>query len=264
MLHTSRWFTRVVSSVAVVLLCMEGVGCLAFPSKMRMRRYGRVGAQLQNTDVDTAFVEAGVTTRSEVAAKLAAIDVDSANRFFWGRWVESSWGVVGGSLPLSASAAPTTGSLRHWRYRNIIIKFNDQGVAVEQHRIDNEEILWRQLTAYMRESRTTWVPETLQISSIGQNDTYATLSADGLELKATNKKNSLTVAFPSPVTIRLRSRFRPQALSTPELTCFEMSIAGAGGGSKRSFESCASARQFLGILEYLDHLPPPARWQAKP
>lgn len=264
MQHVGRWFARVISAITVLLLCIAGVGCLAFPSKMTMRRYGSGGASLQNADVDLGFLKVGVTSRDEISKKLGAIDVDSRTRFFWGRWVESSWGVVGGSLPVSTLDSPAVGSTRHWRYRNLLVQFDDQGIATEQRRIDNEEVLWRQLVAYLRASRTPWAFESLQIFSIGKRDGRLTLSSDRLQLEAANKKDSLTVTFPSPVTIRLRSQFRPQALSRPELTCFEMHIDDGPGRSQRSFRSCASARQFLGVLAFLDHLPAPARWQEKP
>jgi hypothetical protein len=252
------------AAVAVLLLCVAAVGCLAFPSKMTMRRYGSGGTSLQNKDVDLGFIQVGVTTRDEISKKLGAIDVNAPTRFFWGRWVESSWGVVGGSLPLSSSAAPVVGGTRHWRYRNVLVQFNERGIATEQRAIDNDEVLWRQLIGYMRESHTPWPSETIRVPSTERTDSYAILSSDGIQLKAPNKKNSLTVTLPSPVTVHLRPRFRPQTLSTPELTCFEMNIADAGVGQKRSFKSCASARQFLAILAYLDHLPTPAKWHEKP
>jgi len=125
-------------------------------------------------------------------------------------------------------------------------------------------ILWHQLVAYMRDSHLPRASETVTIVSSKKSDSSLILSSSGFQLRAANKKDSLTIIFPSPVTIRVRSRFRPQALSTPELTCFEMQITDARGGSKRSFESCASAREFLGVLAYLDHLPPSARWIGKP
>lgn len=242
------------------------MGCLAFPSKMTMRRHGNGGVPLRDADVDLAFIKVGVTNRAEISTRLRDIDVNSPmTQVFWGRWVESSWGVVGGSLPpLSPSDMPTAGGGRHWRYRNVLVKFNDQAIAVEQRRIDNEEVLWQQLVAYMRNSDMPGKSETLQIPAFEKKYTYATLSPDGLELKAPKKKDSLTITFPSPVAIRLRSRFRPQALSTPELTCFELQIADVSSVQERAFHSCAEAREFMGILAYLDHLPLPARWQGKP
>ncbi|HET7207934.1 MAG TPA: hypothetical protein VFI95_15265 [Terriglobales bacterium] len=231
-----------------------------------MRRRGNGGAPLQDADVDLAFIKVGVTNRGEISTRLRDIDVDSPmTQVFWGRWVESSWGVVGGSLPpLSPSDMPAAGGARHWRYRNVLVKFNDQAIAVEQRRIDNEEILWQQLVAYMRNSDMPWKFETLQIPAFEKKHTYVTLSPGGLELKAPKEKDSVTITFPSPVMIRLRPRFRPQALSAPELTCFELEIADVGSGQGRAFHSCVDARKFMGILAYLDHLPPPARWQGKP
>ena len=264
MQRSSMQFARVISTVAVVLFCIGVAGCLAFPTKMTMSRHGSGGLKLQNSDVDTTFIKAGVTTRSEIATRLGAIDVNSPAAFFWGRWVESSWGVVGGSLPLSSSESPVAGSMRHWRYRNILIQFNDQGIAAEQHSIDKEDAVWHQLLEYVRTSRVPWPSETLQIPSTEKKNMYAILTADGIQLKSASEKDSVTFALSSPVTIRLRSRFWPQALSTPELTCFELYIERPGGVRKRNFESCVSARQFLGILAYLDHLQPPAKWEGKP
>lgn len=266
MQHASTWFARSISSITVFLLCLGLVGCLAFPSKMTMRRRGNGGAPLQDGDVDLAFIKVGVTSRGEISTRLRDIDVNSpVPEVFWGRWVESSWGVVGGSLPpLSPSDMPAAGGARHWRYRNVLVKFNDQAIAVEQRTIDNEEILWQQLVAYMRSSDVPWKSETLRIPSIEKKYTYATLTPAGLELQAPKKKDSLTITFPSPVTIRLRSRFRPQALGAPELTCFELQIADAASGQERAFHSCVDARKFMGILAYLDRLPLPSRWQEKP
>lgn len=266
MQHTSTWLARAVSTITVFLLCVGLVGCFVFPSKMTMRRHGNGGTPLQDADVDLAFIKVGVTNRSEISTRLRDIDVNPPmTQVFWGRWVESSWGVVGGSLPpLTPSDMPTAGGARHWRYRNVLIKFNDQGIAVEQRRIDNEEILWQQLLAYVRNSDMPWKSETLQIPPFEGKYTDATFSPGGLELKAAKKKDSLTITFPSPVTIRLRSRFRPEALSAPEFTCFELRIADVRRGQERAFDSCTDARKFMGILEYLDRLPPPARWQGKP
>ena len=95
-------------------MCAAAVGRLAFPTRMTTRRYGSGGVSLRNENVDIAFIKVGVTTRSEIADRLKAIDVNTPEPIFWGRWEESKWGVVAGSLPpLSTNSNPDAGSARH-------------------------------------------------------------------------------------------------------------------------------------------------------
>ena len=253
---------HVAVSIASFALCMAVVGCIAFPTRMITRRYGSGGGGLHNSDVDLTFIKIGFTPRSEIATRLRAIDVNSPGQIFWGRWIESSWGVVGGSLPpLSTTADPVAGSARHWHYRNVLIKFDPQGIAAEMQRIDNDEALWRQLLVYMRSSSSTPMSDTVEISSNKKKYTRMILAANSVELKEADQKDDVVIGLPGPVVVRLRPRFGlTEALSSPELTCFRAEITDTHTRRRRTFDSCAPARTFLEMLAHLDRLPSPARW----
>lgn len=255
-------FARAAFSVVALALCMAVAGCIAFPTRMTTRRYGSGGAGLHDTDVDLSFIKIGVTLRSEIAARLSGIDVNSPDQIFWGRWIESSWGVVGGSLPpLTTTADPAAGSARHWHYRNVLVKFDDQGIATEMRRIDNDEALWRQLLVYTQSSSSAPVSDTVEISSNEKKYARMILAANSIELKAVNQKDDVVIGLPSPVVIRLRPRFGlTEALHTPELTCFRADITDTHTRRRRTFDSCAPARTFIAMMAHLDRLPSPAKW----
>lgn len=255
-------FVRAGLSVVALALCMAVVGCIAFPTRMTTRRYGSGGAGLRNADVDLTFIKIGVTPRSEIAARLRAIDVNSPDQIFWGRWIESSWGVVGGSLPpLTETTEPAAGSARHWHYRNVLVKFDDQGIATEMRRIDNDEALWRELLVYTRSSSSAPVGDTVEISSNEKKYARMILAANSIELKAANRKDDVVIGLAGPVVIRLQPRFGlTEALHTPELTCFRAEITDTHARLRRTFDSCAPARPFIAMMGYLDRLPPPAKW----
>lgn len=261
-MRESDRFARAFLGFMTLALCMALVNCLAFPTRMPTRRYGSGGVALRGPDVDPTFIKLGTTSRSEVAAKLEAIDVNSPSQIFWGRWIESSWGVVAGSLPpLSTTSDPAAGSARHWHYRNLLVKFDDQGIASEMQRIDNDEALWRQLLLYTRRSSAAAVSDTLEISSSEKKYTRMILAANSMELKSARPKDDLVFGLPGPVVIRLRpwSGLR-EAARMPELTCFQAEIADTRAHRRGSFNSCVTAQHFIGMLTYFDRMAPPAKW----
>lgn len=92
-----RWsfVGKIYMAATILVIALMEMGCLAIPTKLPNRFRGTAGVRLEKRDVDFTFITVGATRREEVAAKLAAIDAGSPSQFFWGRWAESSWGMVG-------------------------------------------------------------------------------------------------------------------------------------------------------------------------
>ncbi|HEY6972139.1 MAG TPA: hypothetical protein VJA94_23205 [Candidatus Angelobacter sp.] len=258
-----RCFIRKICIIAAVfLLSLLETGCLIFPTKMPTRIRGTTEAQIKKSDLDFTFIKLGATRRDEVAARLAAIDTGSPPQFFWGRWAESSWGVVGGVVTGLDPGDAMGGTGRHWHCHNILIKFDNQGIAEEKLAIEDGDTLWHELVAYSRHLPMAPASETIRIPSTDARYNEIVLAAESIKFLGAKPKDDVTVNFSSPALIHLRPHFRKD-LAQPELTCFTLEVDHPSAAVKRKANFCASGQQLAQIITYLDHLPAPARWEEK-
>jgi hypothetical protein len=123
-----RW----VFFLSLPLSAMLLIGCAIFP--MKTRTVGSTGAE---KPLDLDFIQANKTTRDEVARKLAWMDTGlKHSRLFWGRWYQSSSGVlfVPGPLAMSDFTA------RRWHDRNLLVEFNGHGTVERSGKYSNAQL----------------------------------------------------------------------------------------------------------------------------
>jgi hypothetical protein len=95
------------------------------------------GKELKKT-VDLSFLQVGKTTREEVESGLPWIVTDvSDDRFILARWTQSKWGVIWG---VGGTAAAAGGWNRYWKLHNMVIDFDESGIAQQITQISNEEL----------------------------------------------------------------------------------------------------------------------------
>lgn len=108
------------------------IGCAIFP--MKTRTVGSTGAE-KPLDID--FIQPNKTTRDEVATKLAWMDTGlKHSRLFWGRWYQSSSGVVFVPGPLVMADV----TARRWHDRNLLVEFNDNAIVERSGKYSNAQL----------------------------------------------------------------------------------------------------------------------------
>lgn len=258
-----RWhFVCEISLAAVIiLLVLIDTSCLAIPSKLPTRLRGAAGVRLEKSAVDFSFVKVGSTRRDEVEAKLAEIDAGSPSQFFWGRWAESSWGLVGAGAT-GSDLDPVAGfAERHWHFHNLLLSFDEQGIVQEKTTVDDGEAMWKQLLVYSRRSPVT-TSEPIRIPSADRKYKEIVLSASSIELRGNKPKATVIFDFPSPAVIHIRPQFSKE-VRRPEFNCYAFQIENASSGMKRSARFCGSGQTLAQVVAYLDRVPSPARWDGK-
>jgi hypothetical protein len=110
----------------IALLCAAGAACVAVPLRVPTKTKN-VSGQETRGKTDVSFIQAGTTRQEEVREKLSWIDTGVKDeRFFVGRWADSSWGVAwaaGGGYSGGA------GWNRAWKTHNLVLDFDEQGVV---------------------------------------------------------------------------------------------------------------------------------------
>ena len=129
----------------LLVACAGLAGCVGV-IPMRQRSVGPEG---KIPNVDLTFLEAGKTTRAEVAEKLGGINVGvESQHFFVGRWRSSkmgAWLVVGGYGGGAAAAG------RIWRNANLLVSF-DSADRVEAYEVFPDKLLQSRLERVSRET----------------------------------------------------------------------------------------------------------------
>lgn len=261
---TLRWpfLWKIPLAAAIFHLLLMGTGCIALPSKLPNRLHGTSGARIEKSEVDFSFIKVGETRRDEVAARLEAIDAGSPGQFFWGRWAESSWGMVGAGAT-GSDLDPVAGfAERHWHFHNLLVRFDEQGIVDEKITVDDGETLWNQLLAYSRSSRPAADSEPLRIPTLERKYPEIVLSADAIEFRGAKPKSSLMFHFPSPTVIHLRPQFQRE-VRRPEWNCYTLQVENASAGMRHKARFCGYGQGLAKLVAYLDRLPGPAHWDGK-
>ena len=106
------------------LLALEG--CIILPVRVRSKTRTATAGDVRKK-VETEFLKPGTTTRQEVMERLGWIDTGvREERYFFGRWLQSKWGVFVGVGGYGAGAADWE---RIWKPHNLMIDFDDKGVV---------------------------------------------------------------------------------------------------------------------------------------
>lgn len=258
------WFfvCKIQLAAAIILLLLMETGCLAVPSKLPNRLRGTAGVRIEKSDVDFSFIKVGATRRDEVTGKLAAVDVGSPPQFFWGRWAESTWGMVGAGAT-GGELDPVAGfAERHWRFHNLLLRFDEQGIVQEKLTLDDGQTLWNQLLAFSRNAPAAANSGPLRIPSVDRKYPEIVLSAESIEFRAAKPKPSLVFRFPSPAVIHLRPLFE-RDVRRPEWNCYSLQVENASAGTKHKARFCAPGQALAQVVAYLDRLPGPAQWEGE-
>jgi len=123
-----------------VVLC---AGCLVVP--MRVRTSTKGASTESREPVNLEFIQKGVTSREEIAQKLAWMDTGvKENGLFIGRWSDSRWGVAW----IAVSYYSTTGGWnRKWNNHDLLIEFDSAGV-VREYRVFSDKQLAAELSEW--------------------------------------------------------------------------------------------------------------------
>lgn len=115
-------FARLALTAFVCAFCCGCVVPIHTAKKTRVAT-----GQLTTNTTDLSFIKAGTTSRADVIERLGWMDTGiKDDRFFIGRWAESSWGVLWfGAVPYGAAGDWT----RKWNAHNVLIDFDENGVV---------------------------------------------------------------------------------------------------------------------------------------
>lgn len=179
-------------SIVLLLLCLLMPGC-AGVTRVPERARTPQGSEKK---IDLSFMQAGKTTRAEVAEKLKQVDTGlQSDHFFLARWNESKWG--GWAYTLDRG-----GAARFWHDVNLLVEFDDKG-AVKRSETFPDKLLIEKLTPVAAEDRKSLAENTEmdiqwnKTGHVGANGLLHTaakliLSADAVEFVEIGEAKKLT------------------------------------------------------------------------
>jgi len=127
---------RLTAVVWTALLCAFCSGCIV-PVRVPTKSISVSGATGKR--IDLGFIKPGVTTREEIAQKLDWIDTGVKDEnIYVGRWAESSWGVA---WAVAGGYSGSAGWNRAWTIHNLLIDFDEKGVALQTSDLHDKELL---------------------------------------------------------------------------------------------------------------------------
>lgn len=246
--------------VWVLLLCAALLwltGCFGAATPMVKRERGPSGQQLPKNAIDPAFIKVGETTRDQVRSKLEMIDtgVDDP-QFFWGRWASSKWGYVVAAGGYGAGAGDAG---RVWSIHNLLVTFDEQGVARSSLLADDDQSFWRDLEQQIR----NMPPVTFESLTIGfeQYGHYeVSFARDGIEVQRPYGKVR-KARFATEKIVRLSRTIPQDKRNNPSSSCHVMHLREKSEvGQKITF--CANALDLVKVFRYLQQYgPPEMKWE---
>ena len=131
-----RQYLRLPPLLLLSLVSICCCGCIVVPIRVPTKTVGTTGDT--GKKVDLSFLVTGTTPRNEVAQRLAWVDSGiKDDRFFVARWTQSTWGIawaVGGYYAAEA------GWNRSWTIRNLVVQFDQQGLAEKFSFVDDDKL----------------------------------------------------------------------------------------------------------------------------
>jgi hypothetical protein len=236
----------------IALLALTG--CVGGAIPMVKRDRGPSGQQMAKHAFDPLAVKVGATTRNEALEKLSAINtgVDSPN-FFWGRWATSKWGYMFAVGGYGAAA-------RFWGIHNLLVTFDEHGVAQTTQLMDDGLPLWREIIKQSRSMQPIEMsaPISLKFNNDGNYTvTFSTNSIDVVRPYGKVKAGSFT-----PDKIQRLSHTRPNdERNHPGSSCHVLHLSEQTPiGQKITF--CADAPDLVATFRYLQrYAPADMKWE---
>jgi hypothetical protein len=224
-------------------------GC-AGATRLPTRAHGLTGANLEAKQLDLHFLDEGGARREDVLQRLGPIDTGySSPRLFWGRWSNSKWGYW---WFVAAQGGGAGDAKRIWHVHNVLVTFDENGIAQKKAVIDDEAALWRELHAKLAESPPLDLTQPVAMSAsrcCGVTD--MTLTRDSIHI---TKKN--TTAEISPLKIvRISHNRVPDRGSSTNVTCHTLHLAEKSAIGKR-IHFCADAPSVVAMFQYLQQTAP--------
>ena len=233
-------------------------GCIGGATPMVRRNRGPSGQQLAKNAFDPLSVEVGRTTRDEVWDKLSVINtgVDDPH-FFWGRWATSKWGYVFGVGGYGAAAGDAG---RVWGIRNLLVTFDERGVAQTTQLMDDGLPLWREIIKQSRSIQPIEMSAPISLKFNNSGDYIVTFSASSVEVVRPYGKVKTGTFTPDKIQ-RLSHTFPNDKRNNPSSSCHVMHLSEKTPvGQKITF--CADATDLFATFRYLQrYAPTDMKWE---
>jgi len=170
-----------------VVLC---AGCLVVP--MRVRTSTKGASTESREPVNLEFIQKGVTSREEIAQKLAWMDTGlKDDRLFIGRWSDSRWGVAWIAVSYYSTAG---GWNRKWNNHDLLIEFDSDGV-VREYRVFSDKQLAAELSEWSKRNDGQSLDLSKPIEVLADQDQIL-LGSDSFERRELHGKGKHNFSIP--------------------------------------------------------------------
>jgi hypothetical protein len=213
------------------------------------RERGSSGQQFDRKTFDPSAVQPGSTTREEVLARFSMINTGYKDpHLFWGRWAKSQWGywwMVIAPSPNGGGGAGAGDVKRIWHVHNMLITFDENGVATGKQLLDDEPQLYRELN---RHAATLTPIDAGEIISLDGEPRIA-LTREWVEAVRTGRKISTIRVIPDKI-IRIAHTGANDKSNNPGRSCHILYLSEKTAfGNKLRF--CSEGPALVATLRYL-------------
>ena len=254
---------RSVSTGMLLAVVVAFTACFG-ATRMTTRQHGSSGQQIDSKTFDPSFVQSGTTTRDEVLAKLSSVNTGYNDpHFFWGRWATSKWGywwVVVAPSPNGGGGAGGGDAKRIWHVHNILITFDDHGIAQDTKLFDDDPPLWRELHKQVATlpSLDPAKPLTFAVGKYGEQQITLNPEWIGVE-RSRGKIRSMRVS-PGKVS-RITHTGVKDKRNNPGTSCHILYFAEKTAFGKK-INICTDGGNLLATFQYLrQYAPADMKWE---
>jgi hypothetical protein len=244
-----RFSLTLLPLIALVAL----TGCIAGVSPMVKRNRGPSGQQLAKNSFDPLSVKIGATTRNEALDKLSVINTGlDTPHFFWGRWETSKWGYVF----VAENCGDLCGEGRIWGIHNLLVTFDEHGVAQKTQLMGDGLPLWREIIKQSKSMEPIEMSTPIPLKFDYYGDYIVTFSANSVKVERPyNKVATWTFA---PDKIR---RLSHNSRNSAGRSCHVLHLREQTPiGQKITF--CADAPSLFATFRYLQcYAPADMKWE---
>jgi hypothetical protein len=242
---------------AALLVLTSCFGATRLPT----RQHGSSGQKFDAKTFDPTVVQPGTTTRDEVLANFSMINTGYQDpHFFWGRWATSKWGywwmVIAASPSGGGGASGAGDAKRIWHVHNMLLTFDDAGVAQTKLLLDDDPSLWRELNKYAGSLPAMNDDEIISLAGRRR----IALSREWIEIADTGKKHRTARVSPDKI-VRIAHAGPADKRASPGSSCHVLYLSEKTTlGNK--FRFCAEGSSLMATLHYLHrYASPNMKWE---
>jgi hypothetical protein len=225
---------------------------------MPTRQHGSGGQQIDSKTFDPSFVQPGTTTRDEVLAKLSSVNTGHNDpHFFWGRWATSKWGywwIVVAPSPNGGGGTGGGDAKRMWRVHNILITFDDHGIATSTQLMDDGPPLWRELNKQVASSPSLDLTKPLSFATGKYGDQQITLSPEWIGVERSRGKLRSMRVSPTKVS-RITHTGVKDKRNNPGTSCHVLHFSEKTAFGKK-INICTDGVNLFATFQYLHQYAP--------